>query len=435
MKGFFLLGKQVQAMSFVTGLTCKECGQRYDAGKHFVCTTCFGPLEVTYNYAAIGRAVSPQEVMKRPANLWRYKELLPIDGQPITGFQSGFTPLVKSSRLARALGVRELYLKDDTVNHPTLSYKERVVSVAITRALELGFQTIACASTGNLANSISAHSARLGLPCFVFIPDSVEPAKIVGSGIYRPQIVCIKGNYDDVNRLCSEIGGEYGWGFVNVNLRPYYTEGAKTLGFEIAEQMGWRLPQHTVLPTAGGTLLPKVFKAYQELRTLGWATGGSKIHAAQAAGCAPIIQALHDGKSEIRPVKPNTIAHSIAIGNPADGPYVLDCVRTSGGWGDVATDDEILEAIQLLAETEGIFAEPAGGTTLAVCRKLIEQGRIPRNESVVVGITGNGYKATGSIVGRLNDNVHLSSSLRDFQEWYGRENREQPLFSQEGGSR
>jgi threonine synthase len=406
------------AVGFVTGLVCKECGASYGAGRQFVCLSCFGPLEVAYDYLSIGRSTSPEEIGRRPANLWRYRELLPIDGEPITGFGSGSTPLVRSTRLARLLGVKELYLKDDTVNHPTLSYKERVVSVALTRALELGYETVACASTGNLANSVSAHSARLGIPCFVFIPDSVEPAKIIGSGIYRPQIIRIRGNYDDVNRLCSEIGNEYGWGFVNVNLRPYYTEGAKTLGFEIAEQLGWRLPQHTVLPTAGGTLLPKIHKAFQELKKLGWVSGSSKIHAAQAAGCAPVIKALHGGKAEISPVKPDTIAHSIAIGNPADGPYVLECIRESGGWGEAATDDEILEAIQLLAETEGIFAEPAGGTTLAVCKKLIEQGKIPREESIVVAITGNGYKTTNSIVGRLNGSVHLSSSLHEFQEWY-----------------
>lgn len=402
----------------MTGLVCKECRRAYPAGRQFVCTECFGPLEVTYDYAAVAQAVSPDAIERRQQNLWRYKELLPIDGVPATGFQSGFTPLVRATRLARALGVEELYIKDDTVNHPTLSYKERVVSVGITRALELGFDTIACASTGNLANSVSAHAARLGLRCFVFVPDSVEPAKIVGSGVFRPQIVRIKGNYDDVNRLCSEIGDQFGWGFVNVNLRPYYTEGAKTLGFEIAEQLGWRIPAHTILPTAGGTLLPKVHKAYCELRQLGWARNSGKIYAAQAAGCAPVIQALHAGQTEIRPVKPNTIAHSIAIGNPADGPYVLDCVRTSGGWGETASDEEILAAVQLLAETEGIFAEPAGGTTLAVCRKLIEQGRIPRAESIVVAITGNGYKATGCIEPLLNGSIHLSSKLQDFQKWY-----------------
>lgn len=405
-------------MSFLTGLRCRECGRSFSAGTQFACTDCFGPLEADYDYAAIARAVSPTVIAGRPFNLWRYRELLPITGSPATGFQSGYTPLFKASRLAQALGVGELYLKDDSVNHPTLSYKDRVVPVAVTRALELGFDTIACASTGNLANSVSAHCARLGLRCFVFIPDNVEPAKIVGSGIYRPQIVRIRGNYDDVNRLCSEIGDQYGWGFVNVNLRPYYTEGAKTFGYEVAEQMGWRLPRHTVLPTAGGTLLPKVAKAYRELGSLGWVSGQSSLHVAQAAGCDPVIRALHLGSKEIRPVKPNTIAHSIAIGNPADGPYVLECVRSSGGWGESATDEEILEAIHLLAETEGVFAEPAAGTTLAACRKLIEQGRIPRNESILVGITGNGYKATNSIAPRLNGDAHLSSSLRDFERWY-----------------
>jgi threonine synthase len=252
----------------------------------------------------------------------------------------------------------------------------------------------------------------------VFVPDGVEPAKIVGSAVYRPQIIRIRGSYDDVNRLCSEIGNEYEWGFVNVNLRPYYTEGAKTFGFEIAEQLGWRLPRHTVLPAAGGTLLPKVAKAYEELRTLGWVSDHSSIHAAQASGCAPIVRALHAGQSEIRPVKPDTIAHSIAIGNPADGPYVLDCIRRTAGWAESATDTEILDAVELMAGTEGIFVEPAGGTTLAVCRKLIEQGRIARDESVLVGITGNGYKATDTIGQRLAASAHLSSSLNDFRKWY-----------------
>ncbi|PYV19985.1 MAG: threonine synthase [Acidobacteria bacterium] len=405
-------------MAFVIGLRCKECGERYAAGRQFVCSSCFGPLEVEYDYAAIGRSLGRESIAARPRNLWRYRELLPIEGDPATGRHSGFTPLVRARRLGEAIGLAELYLKDDSVNHPTLSYKERVVSVAITRALELGFDTIACASTGNLANSVAAHSARLGLRCFVFVPDAVEPAKIVGSGVYRPRIVRIRGNYDDVNRLCSEIGSQYSWGFVNVNLRPYYTEGAKTMGFEIAEQLDWRLPRHTILPTAGGTLLPKVCKAYQELVELGWVEGESRIHAAQAAGCAPVIAALHAGKTEIRPVKPATIAHSIAIGNPADGRYVLDCVRRTGGWGETATDPEILDSIQLLAESEGIFAEPAGGTTLAVCRKLVAQGRIRGDESVVVAITGNGYKATEAILPRLDRSIQLSSSLADFEHWY-----------------
>ncbi len=405
-------------MNYMKNLICKECGEAFEAEKQFVCSSCFGPLEVSYDYAALSRAMGPEDITNRPYNLWRYKELLPVTGPPATGFQSGWTPLVRADRLAKTWGLEQLYLKDDSVNHPTLSYKERVVSVAVTRARELGFKTIACASTGNLANSVSAHCARLGLPCFVFIPDTVEPAKIVGSGIYQPQIVRIRGNYDDVNRLCSEIGNEYGWGFVNVNLRPYYTEGAKTFGYEVVEQLNWRLPDHTVLPTAGGTLLPKVSKAYRELTDLGWAEGKSKIHAAQAAGCAPVIHALHSGASEIRPVKPDTIAHSIAIGNPTDGPYVLDCVRESNGWGETASDEEILQAIHLLAETEGIFAEPAAGTTLAVCKKLVDQGRIGPSETVVVGITGNGYKATEAVASRLNCSVQLSSSLKDFQSWH-----------------
>ena len=424
-------------MNEMKGLECKECHRAYPAARQFVCTECFGPLEVAYDYGEVARGASPEAIGRREQNIWRYKELLPIEGAPATGFQSGFTPLVRATRLARALGVDELYIKDDTVNHPTLSYKERVVSVGITRALELGFDTIACASTGNLANSVSAHCARLGLRCFVFVPDSVEPAKIVGSGVFRPQIVRIQGNYDDVNRLCSEIGDQFGWGFVNVNLRPYYTEGAKTLGFEIAEQLGWRIPAHTVLPTAGGTLLPKVHKAYRELKELGWVRNSGKIYAAQAAGCAPVINALRDGQTEIRPVKPNTIAHSIAIGNPADGPYVLDCVRSSGGWGDTASDEEILAAVQLLAETEGIFAEPAGGTTLAVCRKLVEGGRIPRSESIVVAITGNGYKATGTIEPLLNGSIHLTSKLKDFQKWYASNDsvRMSPTVSTQGAIR
>jgi len=404
-------------MRFMTGLRCKECGRGYPAGTAFVCTHCFGPLEVVYDYRAIALAVTRADLADRPWNIWRYRELLPIEGSPATGRHSGGTPLIQARRLADALGMKELYLKDDSANYPTLSYKDRVVSVALTRALELGYDTMACASTGNLANSVAAHCARLGLPCLVFVPDTVEHAKITGSGIFRADILRIRGNYDDVNRLCSEIGNQYPWGFVNVNLRPYYTEGAKTFGFEIAEQLGWRLPRHTVLPTAGGTLLPKVYKAYEELRTLGWVEGNSRFYAAQAEGCAPVIRSLHRGDPEIQPVKPLTLAHSIAIGNPADGPYVLDCIRKSGGWGESATEREILEAIHLLAETEGIFAEPAAGTTLAVCKKLLDQGRIPRDESVVVGITGNGFKTTESVQGRINGAVSLSSSLTDFEEW------------------
>jgi threonine synthase len=329
---------------------------------------------------------------------------------------------VRADRLAAVLGVRELWVKDDSVNHPTFSYKDRVVSVAISKAIELGFDTVSCASTGNLANSVSAHAARAGLNCYIFIPDDLEQGKVIGSTIYGPRAIAVRGNYDDVNRLCSEVADKYGWAFVNINVRPYYTEGAKTYGFEIAEQLGWRLPAHVVVPTAGGTILPKVAKAFRELRELGLAEGESKIYSAQAAGCAPVIQALHRGTDLITPVKPSTIAKSIAIGNPADGYYVLKAVRESGGWGETATDEEIVEGIRLLARTEGIFTEPAGGTTVAVTKKLIEQGRIPRDEPIVVSVTGNGYKTLEAVLDSVDQPFRIPARLADFDELYARLN-------------
>jgi threonine synthase len=323
--------------------------------------------------------------------------------------------------LAAHLGVKELYIKDDSVNHPTFSYKDRVVSVAISKALEFGFDTVSCASTGNLANSVSAHAARAGLRCFIFIPADLEQGKIIGSTIYGPRTIGIRGNYDDVNRLCSEVADKYGWAFVNINLRPYYTEGAKTYGFEIAEQLGWRLPQHVIVPTAGGTILPKVAKAFEELKKIDLIDSAHtpKIYTAQAAGCAPVIHALHKGTDLIAPVKPDTIAKSIAIGNPADGYYVLRAVRDSGGWGEAATDEEIIEGIQLLARTEGIFTEPAGGTTVAVTKKLIEQGRIPRGESIVISITGNGYKTIEAVSGKVEQPSVINARLQEFDDLYG----------------
>jgi threonine synthase len=373
-----------------------------------------------YDYERIRAQLSRQVIESRPASLWRYRELLPVTGEPTVGLHSGFTPLVKADRLAAYLGVKELYIKDDSVNHPTFSYKDRVVSVAISKAVEFGFDTVSCASTGNLANSVSAHAARAGLRCFIFIPADLEQGKIIGSTIYGPKAVGIRGNYDDVNRLCSEIADKYGWAFVNINIRPYYTEGAKTYGFEIAEQLGWRLPQHVIVPTAGGTILPKVAKAFEELKKLGLVESSyaSKIYTAQAAGCAPVVQALHKGSDLIVPVKPHTIAKSIAIGNPADGYYVLRAVRDSGGWGEAATDEEIVEGIQLLARTEGIFTEPAGGTTVAVTKKLIEQGRIPRNESIVICITGNGYKTIEAVLNNVERPFVINARLQDFDELY-----------------
>jgi threonine synthase len=291
-----------------------------------------------YDYAAI--RVTRDEIERRPKNLWRYRELLPITGEPRTGFHSGFTPLVRCDRLATRLGLSELYIKDDTVNHPTLSYKDRVVSVAATRAVELGFTVLACASTGNLANSVSAHAARLGMDCCVFIPDNLEAGKIFGSAIFKPTVLAIAGNYDDVNRLCTQVADRYGWGFVNINLRSYYAEGAKTMGFEVAEQLGWRYPRHLVSPVAGGTLLPRIFRGLRELRDVGLVSGElPKIHAAQAAGCAPVVRALEQGLDHPELVRPNTIAKSIAIGNPADGYQVLETVRSTGGAGTAVSDE------------------------------------------------------------------------------------------------
>ena len=405
-------------MTFLTGLKCHVCGTKFPAEALFVCDQCFGPLEADYDYDGIRRAVDPKVIGTRPRNVWRYRELLPITGEPRTGFNSGFTPLVRAQQLEKAWGVGELYIKDDSANHPTFSYKDRVVSVAATRAVELGFEVFGCASTGNLGNSVASHAARLGLPCYVFIPDDLEPAKVAGSAIFGPRLMAIRGTYDDVNRLCTQIADKWPWGFANINLRSYYAEGAKTMGFEIVEQLGWSFPRHVVSPVAGGTLLPRIGRAFDEVQRLGWVDGEPpKIHAAQAAGCAPVVNALHAGLEHPDPVRPNTIAKAIAIGNPADGFHVLETVRGSGGSGDTATDEEILDGIQQLARTEGIFTEPAGGTTVAVTRKLIEQGTIPRDESIVICITGNGYKATDVIVDRAVESVHLGRSLQEFEDY------------------
>ncbi len=410
-------------MIYVTNLKCRECGQEYPISPLHVCETCFGPLEVTYDYAKIRAAISRNAIEKRAHNLWRYRELLPVDfaGEPDIGPNSGFTPLLHCHRLGAELGLKNLYIKDDTVNHPTLSYKDRVVSVAMAKAREFGFTTVSCASTGNLATAVAAHAARAGLQCYIFMPEGVEAGKIVGSTIYGARVITIRGNYDDVNRLCSEIADKYGWAFVNINLRPFYTEGAKTFGFEVAEQLGWRLPDHIVVPTAGGTILPKVAKAFKEFKEVGLIKSGEfKIHSAQAAGSAPVIHALHKHTDLITPVKPDTIAKSIAIGNPADGFYVLKAVRESGGWGDVATDPEIIDAIKLLARSEGIFAEPAGGTTLAVTLKLIAQGRIKPDETVVVAITGNGYKTLEAVASAIDQPSIIDARLKDFDALFER---------------
>src|ERR1700760_274158 len=403
-------------MSYVLGLKCKECGHRVPVSPVHVCEQCFGPYEVEYDYAAMKGKVTRASIEAGPKSLWRYKDLLPVD-KPVTGFHSGFTPLKRADRLAKHLGCRELYIKDDSCNYPTYSYKERVVSVAISKAIEFGFDTVGCASTGNLANSTAAHAAQAGIRCFVMIPHDLEQGKVLGSLVFGPTMVRIRGNYDDVNRLCTEIADKYGWAIVNVNLRPYYTEGAKTFGFEIAEQLGWALPQHTVVPTAGGTILPKIYKAYQEFIKLGLVEdNGPKIYSAQAAGCNPVVEAIRAGRDLIKPQKPKTIAKSIAIGNPADGYYACKVVQESGGWGESATDREIVDAIKLLAKLEGIWTEPAGGTTLAATIKLIESGRIPRDESIVVSTTGKGLKTQEVVQNELPYPAVIEPKLADFDK-------------------
>jgi threonine synthase len=403
-------------MSYVLGLKCKECGHRVAVKPVHVCEQCFGPYEVEYDYAEMAGKVTRESIARGPKSLWRYKDLLPVD-KPVTGFHSGFTPLKRADRLAKHLGCRELYIKDDSCNYPTYSYKERVVSVAISKAVEFGFDTVGCASTGNLANSVAAHAASCGIKCYVMIPHDLEQGKVLGSLVFGPTMVRIRGNYDDVNRLCTEIADKYGWAIVNVNLRPYYTEGAKTFGFEIAEQLGWALPQHTVVPTAGGTILPKIYKGYQELIKLGLVEDNKpRIYSAQPAGCNPVVKAIHKGMDIIEPQKPNTIAKSLAIGNPADGYYAYHVVKDSNGWAESATDPEIIAAIQLLAKTEGIWTEPAGGTTLAAAIKLIQSGRIPRDQSIVISITGNGLKTLEAVQDALPYPVVIDPKLAEFDK-------------------
>jgi threonine synthase len=413
-------------MSYVLGLKCKECGHTAPAKPLHVCEACFGPYEVDYDYAAMRGKVTRESIEKGPRSLWRYRDLLPVE-RPITGFNSGYTPLRKAENLGKLLGCSDLWIKDDSCNYPTYSYKERVVSIAISKAAEFGFDTVGCASTGNLANSTAAHAAQAGLKCYVMIPHDLEQGKVLGSLIFGPTMVRIRGNYDDVNRLCTEIADKYGWAIVNVNLRPYYTEGAKTIGFEIAEQFGWRLPKHTISPTAGGTILPKIFKAYQEFIDLGLVEDNQpKIYCAQAAGCDPVVKAIHKGVDIIEPQKPNTMARSIAIGNPADGYYVYQAVTQSQGWAESASDPEIVDAIKLLARTEGIWTEPAGGTTLAVALKLIKGGRIPKNESIVICITGNGLKTLEAVQDALVMPEVIEPKLAAFDELIARETAKQP---------
>ncbi len=397
-------------------LKCRECGREYPLAATHVCEFDFGPLEVAYDYAHIKKALTRATIESRPQTMWRYRELLPVAEGPTVGMEVGFTPLIKADRLAKALGVRELWIKNDAVNYPTLSFKDRVVSVALSRARELGFQTVACASTGNLANSVAANAASAGLHAYVFIPADLEQGKILNSLIYGAQVIGIKGHYDEVNRLCAEIAGKYGWAFVNVNMRPYYAEGSKSMGFEIIEQLGWRIPQHTVVPMASGSLLTKIHKSYQEIAKLGLAPETPwHVHGAQATGCNPISAAQKAGLDFFKPVKPNTIAKSLAIGTPADGFYALKVMKETDAHAEDVTDDEIREGIRLLAENEGIFAETAGGVTTAVAKKLVASGRIPTKDSVVLCITGNGLKTLDAVTGHCGQPREIKPSLREFE--------------------
>ena len=404
-------------MGHVKGLICKECKKEYAREPIHVCEFCFGPLEVNYDYEAIKKVVTKQSIESGPPSMWRYEALLPLDEAPKVGLHTGFTPLVRAKNLGKALGLSHLYLKNDSVNHPTFSFKDRVVSVAISKAIEFGFDTISCASTGNLANSVAAQAAEAGLKSCIFIPDGLEAGKILGTLVYGAQLISVKGNYDDVNRLCSEIGVNHNWAFVNINIRPYYGDGSKSYGYEIAEQLGWKTPDNVVVPVAGSSLITKIWKAFHEFEMLGLVDKvQTKIFAAQATGCSPVTTAIKNGSENIIPVKPNTIAKSIAIGNPADGYYGIKTANASGGYGEDISDEEIVSAMKLLAETEGVFTETAGGVTVGVTQKLVQQGRIKPDEVTVICITGNGLKTQEALADCFSAPAVIEAKIDSFEE-------------------
>jgi len=403
-------------VDFVSGLRCRECARPYPAEALHVCDFCFGPLEVVYDYEAVRRSVSRESIAAGPETIWRYAPLLPVaDAAPID-LGTGFTPLVRADRLAAELGLGELWVKNDTAN-PTGSFKDRVVSVALTKARQLGFKVAACASTGNLANSVAAHAARAGMVSVVFIPEDLETAKIVTTAVYGGHVIAVRGTYDDVNRLCAELTSEYpSWAFVNVNIRTYYAEGSKTLAFEVVEQLGWEAPDHVVVPIASGSQLTKIRKGFAELHEVGLLEERPEVRVsgAQAQGCSPVATAFAEGTDAIRPVKPNTIAKSLAIGNPADGWYALQAIRESGGSCAAVTDAEIIEGIKLLARTEGIFAETAGGVTIATVAKLAAQGVIRRDERVVAYVTGHGLKTVEALSSTVGPTATIDPTMDAF---------------------
>ncbi len=391
---------------------CKVCGAEFEAAPEAVCGSCLGPLEPMYPSSR--RFPSRSEIASRAPSMWRYREWLPFEGEPTLSLDTGFTPLVDAPRLADQLGVAKLWIKNDAVSHPSLSFKDRVVASAINAARAFGLGTVGCASTGNLANAVAAQAARAGLPAWIFIPDNLEQAKVLGTAIYGSNLVRVRGHYDDVNRLCSQVADRFGWGIVNVNLRGYYGEGSKTMGFEIAEQLGWRFPTAVVVPMAGGSLLTKLHKAFGEVRDVGLASGVTpKLFGAQASGCAPIARLVESGGETIVPEIPNTIAKSIAIGNPADGVFAARAMRGTGGWAAAVSDASIVAAIRLLAETTGIFTETAGGATVAAALALAEAGRFGADDEVVLCITGNGLKTLDAVSDALPDSPVINPRVRE----------------------
>jgi len=399
-------------------LRCRECGKRWGNQARSICDDCFSPLEVTYDYDEARAEFTREKIAARAPNMWRYAPLLPLPVDYHATLPVGFTPLLSAPTLAKEIGARKLCIKNDAVCLPTLSFKDRVVAVALAQARAFGFDTVSCSSTGNLANSVAAQAARNGFKAWIFIPADLEPAKILGTQVYGAKLVRIAGSYDQVNRLCSQIADEHQWGFVNVNLRPYYAEGSKTVGFEIAEQLGWRLPDNVVVPMAGGSLITKIKKAFDELITLGVVEPKAvKFFGAQATGCSPISTAVKAGRPEIEPQRPSTIARSLAIGNPADGHYAIKAITKSGGWSEDVSDREVVESIQLLAETEGIFTETAGGVTVGCARKLYRDGRIGPDETTVLCITGNGLKTTDVLTGEFAAEAPIAPKLAEFERF------------------
>jgi threonine synthase len=403
-------------MSFARALRCRECSREYPIAPSHVCEFCFGPVEVAYDYDAIKQHISRARVEAGPVSLWRYADLLPADADRRVDLGAGYTPLLKADNLGRRLGLNQLYIKNDTLN-PTWSFKDRVVSVAATKAREFGFDTLACASTGNLANSVAAHAARAGMQSYVFIPSDLEAGKVLGSAIYAPNLVAVDGNYDQVNRLCAELGDKYGWAFVNINVRPYYSEGSKTLAYEVAEQLGWRAPDHCVVPIASGSQFTKIYKGYQELMKVGLIDERPvRMSGAQAEGCNPVAAAWQAGSLNFRPVKPKTIAKSLAIGNPADGYYSLVILRDTNGACPAVGDDEIVEGIKLLAEMEGVFAETAGGVTIACLKKMAEAGQIDADEVTVAYVTGGGLKTQEAVADHVIQPLHIEPTVESFEQ-------------------